>query len=164
MCRRTKPQMFETNAQLRPRIVTGVIAGLVGGALIDAYSFVAIFVLTGTLNVVREYQYTAASFLGPSALGSASAAWFGVAAHFAISIAWGLGYVYVAARRPQLGANALLSGFVYGTVVYLLALLFNLAAGTKNAPEMTTLGNALIGHTVFFGIPIALIARARRDP
>jgi hypothetical protein len=154
--------MLENAAAWRSNIVTGVIAGLIGGLLIDVYSFAAIFLLTGTLDVMHEFQFTASGLLGPSALAEPGAAWFGIVVHFALGIVWGIGYVYVASRTPQLHAHPALSGFVYGVVVYLLVLLFDLAAGVKHTPETTTLGNALIAHTLFFGIPIALVARARQ--
>jgi len=154
--------MLESAARLQSQIMTGVIAGLAGGVLIDAYAFAAIYVMTGTLDVAREYQITASGLLGPSALASLGAVWIGVAVHFGLSIVWGLGYVYVAAQRPQLVERPVISGLVYGVVVYLLVLVFNLAANVTNSPEMSTLGNALVAHTLFFGIPIALIARAQR--
>lgn len=156
--------MLGDATRLQPRIMTGVIAGLAGGILIDAYAFAAIDVMTGTLDVAREFQITASGLLGPSALTNPGAAWIGVAVHFALSIVWGLGYVYVAAQRPQLTAHPIISGLVYGIVVYLLVLLFNLAANVTNTPEMSTLGNALVAHTLFFGVPIALIARSQRSP
>jgi hypothetical protein len=151
------------NTAIRSRISTGVIAGLAGGVLIEAASFAAIFVMTGTLDVIREFQLTAAELIGKSALANPQAAWLGIAVHFAISVAWGIGYVYVAEQRPQLYARPIISGFAYGVAVYLLMLLLDLATGVTNAPELSSLGNALVAYTFFFGIPIALIARARRE-
>jgi len=144
-------------------IVTGVTAGLIAGAIIDAYAFAAIFVIAGGVDVVREYQYTAAILIGKIALTDPAYAWLGLAAHFAISAVWGAGYVYAAARAPQLDAYPLVSGIVYGGVVYLLTLLFGLASTAQHVPEISTLGNGVIGYTLFFGVPIALMSRAWRN-
>jgi hypothetical protein len=154
--------MTETSSRVRSSIVTGVTAGLVGGVLIEAYSFAAIWVMAGGVDVVREFQYTAAGLIGATALGDPLYAWLGVAVHFAISAVWGIGYVYVAARTPQLDGVPLISGFIYGFAVYLLMLILQFPSSVQHVPEFSTQGNAMIAYTFFFGIPIALIARARR--
>jgi len=154
--------MAETSSRVRSSIVTGVIAGLVGGVLIEAYSFAATWVILGGVDVVREFQYTASGLIGRTALGDPVYAWLGVAAHFTISAVWGIGYAYVAERAPQLDAQPLISGSVYGLVVYLLMLMFQVPIDVQHALEFSTLGNGLIAYTVFFGIPIALIARVSR--
>jgi len=154
--------MAETSSRIRSNIVTGVTAGLIGGVLIEAYSFAAIWFLLGSVDVVREFQYTASGLIGPAALSDPVYAWLGVAAHFTISIVWGIGYMYVAARAPQLDAQPLISGSVYGLVVYLLMLMFQIPIDVQHALKFSTLGNGLIAYTIFFGIPIALIARVRR--
>jgi hypothetical protein len=154
--------MPESAPRPKGEIVTGVTAGLISGAIIEIYAFAVILVMTGGLDVVREYQYTAAAFVGKIALSSTNYAWLGVAAHFAISAAWGAGYVYVAMRAPQLDAQPLIAGVIYGFIVFLLILLFQVAANVQHTPEVSTLGNGIIAHTLFFGVPIALISKAWR--
>jgi len=155
--------MPESAPLLRRRIVIGITAGFVAAAIIDAYSFAAMIFVAGGVDIVREYQYTAAALVGKIALTDPHYAWLGVAAHFAISAAWGAGYVYVATRTKQVDAFPLISGFVYGGVVWLLTLLFQVAAGMHNVPEISTLGYGVIGYTLFFGVPIAVLTKAWRD-
>ncbi len=135
----------------------GVVAGLVGGVLIDAYLIVTLVLATHTVGLAAFFQFTAAGTIGPAAYTQPSSVYLGIALHFLVSIAWGVGYAFVAARTPQVLARPLLSGIAFGVVVMLAMQLVEVAANLYRLPTTFSLFNAFVAHIAFFGIPVAYI-------
>ena len=137
----------------------GLMAGLAGAILIGLYLIVTIvFVLhAGTADGVLRYVATGA--LGKAADTAPGAAALGAVLHVAIGIAWGVGYAYIAARTPQVRARPLTSGTVFGIVVLLWMQFVEIAANIYMLPTSLELLNLFIAHTLFFGIPVALVLR-----
>ena len=107
--------------------VPGLAAGAIGAALIDAYLLITVVAIAHRTTVAGFYEFVAASAIGKNAIGDASAIWLGVALHIAVSLGWGVGYAYTAARMPQLRVRPVTSGIVFGIVVMLAMQLVEVA-------------------------------------
>lgn len=124
-------------AGLRAQLLAGIAAGVAGAILFDAF----------------EFATHSAAYANPAAPA------IGVLLHFLVSIGWACGYVYLARSSPQLLSQPWLSGAAFGLVVYVFMQVVLLAGGVYHRPATPgALGNALVAHALFFGIPVALIA------
>jgi len=141
----------------------GIAAGLIGAVLIDAYLLIVFVLLTHTLSAAAFYEYVASGAIGPAAYTTPGSVLFGIAIHLLVGIAWGVGYAFVATRMPQVRARPLLSGIAYGFVVMIAMQLVEVAANIYVQPTTFSLGNQLIAHTLFFGVPVAFIVGKRLD-
>jgi hypothetical protein len=157
--------MQQRTLSLPAVLAPGVVAGLAGAIAIDLYAIAVLVFGTHSATLTGLYQYIASGAIGQAAYAGTSGVILGVALHLAIGVLWGLGYVYAASRQPQVLARPLVSGIVFGLVVLLAMQLVEVAANIyTHLPDTFELVNALIAHTLFFGIPIAYIARWRLAP
>jgi hypothetical protein len=145
-------------------IVPGLVAGALGAILIDVYLLIAVVAIAHAATLTGFYQYVASSLIGNDAYASASYAWLGLALHLAASLAWGVGYAYIAARLPQLRSRPATSGIVFGVVVMIAMQLVEVAANIYTLPNTIALLNSFVAHTLFFGIPVAYIVSKRPVP
>jgi hypothetical protein len=150
-----------TRSHLQTPYAPGLIAGAVGGILIDAYLLVTVVAIAHRTTVAGFYQFVASSAIGRAAYGEPQAVLLGIALHALVSVAWGFGFAYVAVRTPQIVARPLTSGIVYGVVVMLAMQLVEVAANVYTLPDTFTLLNSFVAHTIFFGIPIAYVVVRR---
>ncbi len=158
-----------TSSSPRALVVPGVVAGLAGAILIDAYLIVTLVFATRAVGFAAFFQFTAAGAIGPAAYADNNSVYLGFILHVLVSIAWGVGYAFVAVRTPQVFARPLLSGIAFGIVVMLAMQLVEVAANIYRQPTTFSLFNAFVAHVVFFGIPVAYIAttmleRSRTSP
>jgi len=150
----------------RAEIAAGVLAGLAGGILIGLFLF-GVQILGGQPPadvVAQTYRGIASVLLGPAAVGYPAAPAIGLVLHFAVSISWALGYVYLARTKPQLLARPWISGAAFGVVVYIFMQLILLTAGMYHRPGLAELATSLIAHMLCYGIPVALIVSRRLSP
>jgi len=137
----------------------GIVAGIIGAILIDAFLYLAL--------LVPAHQPLTAMWQSISATATANSIanpLLGLIVHFCISIAWALGYAYVAHTREAVASRPYISGPVYGFIVMVVMQLVQMAAGV-HLPAMTAMGfiTGLVAHCIFFGLPIALyVSRAMR--
>jgi hypothetical protein len=150
-----------TQSQSQSIFAPGLIAGLLGGVLIDGYLLITVVAVAHRTTVAGFYQFVASSAIGRAAYGEPNAVLLGIALHASVSLAWGLGFAYVASRTPQIVARPLTSGIVYGIVVMLAMQLVEVAANVYTLPDTFALVNSLVAHTIFFGIPIAYVVTRR---
>ncbi len=143
-------------------VLSGAIAGIVGGILIDGYILVVAALGTHHPTPLELYQFDASAILGKIAYSDPKYAWLGLAVHFAVSLGWGIGYAYAAKQAPQIDAQPLVSGIAYGLVVYVVMQAVQLAANVLQPLTATTLVHGIIDHTLFFGLPVAYAVRAFR--
>ena len=153
--------MLSRTHPARAAALPGIVAGLVGGVVVDAYLLLTVVFIMHAAGVVPFYQFVASGALGKAAYGDPNAAYLGVAMHFVVSAAWGVGYAYVAERTPQVRDRPLISGVAFGIVVMLAMQLVEVAANVYTLPNSFTLLNDIVAHTLFFGVPVAYIVRAR---
>lgn len=139
----------------------GIVAGLIGGALIDTF-----LVIANHATYIQIWQFVASALVGGAAFASPNYAVLGFAMHFVISIVWASIYAWAAfGPAPALLRAPVLSGVLYGVIVMIgmtLVLMVN-HVGPAGAPDPETLVKSLIAHTMFFGLPVALyVSRAAR--
>ena len=84
----------------------------------------------------------------------------GLLAHLVVSILWGIGYAYAAATRPNIAGQPWISGIVFGVIVWVLMQFILMLGAVWPGLTLQTTAIGLIAHMLFFGIPVALTARA----
>ena len=103
------------------------------------------------------YQHVAAALIGPSANLNPAFVPLGILLHFAVSIFWALGYVYLARTQPQLLGRPIVSGIGFGIVVYLVMQIVLVGANLFTPPTPPEILRGLIAHCVFFGMVVAFV-------
>lgn len=144
-------------------ISAGSIAGAIGAVLIAEFLLGVPLFSGGAFTPVPVLQFDASVLIGAVAFTNPSYAFLGLVLHFLVSIGWAIGYAYMAERQPQLVTRPWISGAAFGLVIYFAMLIVLVAANAYHAPKPAEVGNGLIAHILFFGIPVALIvSRALR--
>ena len=138
---------------------TIAITGLIVGAM-DITSAIIITISRGS-TVTRLFQFIASGLLGPKAFqgGTATAA-LGLGLHFVIAFAL-VAVFYAASRQIAfLGRQAVISGLVYGLIVFGVMNLIVLPVSAAK-PRHTWSGDLIqIGiHMFVIGLPTALLVR-----
>lgn len=107
------------------------------------------------------WQWIASTALGRVAFTSRGFAAAGAAMHAIVSIGWAGGYAYVAAASPLANRRWIISGVVYGLIVYAIMQIILLADGNFTYPPTpNAFLNDLVAHALFFGLPVAYVVRA----
>ncbi|MEQ1512261.1 MAG: hypothetical protein ABL934_06220 [Lysobacteraceae bacterium] len=138
-----------------------LVGGSIAGAL-DLLFAVSFAAYNGTAPM-ELLQTVASGALGEAAFtGGAPAAALGLLLHFMLSYAWAGVFLLAAMRVPALVRRPLVSGLVFGIVVFLMMRLVVLPLSAfpfavKFRPLASILD--LLSHIFFFGVPIALAAR-----
>ena len=146
----------------RDIIVRGLIAGIIGGILIDAFLYVATLVPQGQ-PITVIWQSVASTALGKGAFADPNSAWVGLCMHLATSIAWGVAFSYVAHTRPYVPQHPYVSGIVYGIIVMIIMQIVLMVSKSWTAPTVSSFLIDVVAHTVFFGLPVSLyVSRALR--
>ncbi|HUA10143.1 MAG TPA: hypothetical protein VMA98_12825 [Candidatus Acidoferrales bacterium] len=140
-----------------------IAAGFAGAIVIDAYLWLATIVPAHG-SLLAMWQWVASAAIGPVAFSSGTFAWFGLLVHVIVSIGWAGGYAYFAQTQKFVSARWFVSGFVYGIIVYCFMLLLLLGAHAFVVPSgPLAILNAVLAHTLFFGVPVAyVVARMSR--
>lgn len=139
------------------RIITrGVAAGVCGGILIELFVYFTRLAPEHT-SILSFWQYIASSAFGKAAYTSTSYAWIGLGLHAATSIAWGIGYAYLSDVQPAVNARPILSGILFGLVVYVAMQIVLESVGLLVIKNGAQIGYGVLEHTVFFGVPVALV-------
>ena len=111
------------------------------------------------------FQYIASGLIGPSAAvqGGAATVALGVAIHYAIALTW-TAIFYAASRRlVVLSKRPVLSGLVYGGIVYVVMnyIVLPMTAAPHLRHRITPAAriNAILALLLFIGLPISLLVR-----
>jgi hypothetical protein len=143
---------------LRDHLTAALAAGILGAILIGLFMLAAALAGGGTTGqALQTFPWIASVLFGPSILANPAAPLIGVVMHFCVAIGWALGYVYLIHSQPQIVTKPLISGFAYGLVVYCFMAIVLITAGQYHRPSPPALATGLIAHTVFYGIPVALV-------
>jgi uncharacterized membrane protein YagU involved in acid resistance len=109
-------------------------------------------------------RFIAGCLLGVSALhGGAATALLGLAIHYTITLFWSALFLLAATRFTFLTRRAILSGLIYGGLIYVL--MNYLVLPLTRLPPRThhlapaVLINGVLALLLFMGLPIALIAQ-----
>ena len=146
----------------RAILVHGIVAGIIGGILIDAFLYVAT-IMPAHGSIFGLWQFVASTAIGPSAFSNPNSAWLGLLMHACTSLAWGVAFSYAAHTRPGIAEHPYISGLVYGVIVMIIMSIVLMVA--KSFPPPTLQGTIinLIAHCIFFGLPVSLyVSRAMR--
>ena len=80
----------------------------------------------------------------------------GIALHFCVAIGWALGFAYLTRSQPQLLTRPILSGLTFGLVVMIAMDMLLVLVGAYKLRDVPQFFTALVGHCVFYGVPVAL--------
>jgi len=137
-----------------------LLAGLAGAVVFDCYLWATTLLPHGE-SISGLWQWIASTVLGKSALVDPGSAAIGAALHVVVSIGWAAGYVYIAVAHPASTRRWLVAGIVYGLIVYTIMQVILLADGNFiYPPTPNAFINDLLAHTLFFGVPVAIVVRA----
>ncbi len=138
------------NSQSRSLIVQAMIAGIIGGIVVDTFLSISLHV-----SPVALEAHNAATLAGPGASPV-----LGVIVHFFIAIVWAAIYAFVFNAIHKL-QNWILGTLVLGLVVNaVMNLLITMKTGAQWGRGFVT---DLITNVVFYGLPVALyLARTVR--
>ncbi len=160
--------MVATEAQLpTPSRATSTIlrAGLLAGVLDIAAAFLA-YAHSGAQGI-RLLQGIASGLIGPAAFqGGIRTALLGLVCHFVIAMLWAAIYFAMSRRAAFLVEHAVVSGAIYGVIIYLV---MNLVVIPLSAigPRPFSLSAAIVAAGILVpcvGVPIALTVRQASGP
>jgi uncharacterized membrane protein YagU involved in acid resistance len=109
-------------------------------------------------------RFIAACLVGVSALhGGLAMATLGLAIHYTITLVWSALFLFAATRISFLTRHAVVSGLVYGGLIYVV-MNFVVLPLTRLPPRShhhpwPVLLNGVLALMLFMGLPIALISR-----
>lgn len=82
-----------------------------------------------------------------------------IALYAAVCLAWGIGYSYLAQTRAQLNTLPVVSGVVYGLVVYVVMQLVLYSVAAERTASVSEVVYGGFASCLFFGLPIAIVTR-----
>lgn len=137
-----------------------LFAGLTAGFLDGAAAVINYLITSNGKNPIRIFNFIASGVFGKKAFGGGwvMTAW-GLLFHFIIACLFAAFFYFLYTRIKFLSRNILISGILYGIIVWLI---MNLAVvPLSNTPPLPfVLSKAIIAILIlifFVGIPIALI-------
>ena len=141
-------------------VLSGALAGLAGGILFMLFIYAA-SLLPAHASILSMWQFAASTAFGKAALSAQSYAWAGLALMLLAAIGWGVGYAYLARSKPAVNKQPLISGFIFGLIVYVVMQFVLFSVQALKVPDAVSVYLDVVAVTVFFGIPVALIARVK---
>ncbi|MEO9170656.1 MAG: hypothetical protein ABI278_05710 [Candidatus Aquilonibacter sp.] len=134
-----------------------VAAGVAGAILLHLYLWLTVL-LPAHSSIFSYWQWIASVSLGKIALTSSGYAWIGLLVHLVVGIAWAGGYAFLATQRQFVNRRWVVSGLVYGVVVYIFMQLILFSANRFTFPATpNAFINDVIANAVFFGLPVAYV-------
>lgn len=145
-----------------PSYVKATIASaLIGWLAIDVYMS-GVYLVHGN-SPLKLFQWDASNLLGKDAYaGGIGSAGIGLFLDLLVSLAWGAACVFILSRSGAARSHPVWFGALFGAVVMLVMLwvLVPLGRAAHGGMTLSSFLTVLVGHTLFFGIPLALTARA----
>lgn len=142
-------------------VKAAIVSALVGWLAIDVYMS-GVYQVHG-ISPLRLFQWDASNLLGKDAYaGGFGSAGIGLFLDFLVSLAWGAACVFAFSRSAAARSHPVWFGTAFGAVVMtvMLWVLVPLGRATHGGMTLSSFFTVLVGHTLFFGIPLALTARA----
>jgi hypothetical protein len=144
---------------VRPALRAILLTGLIVGAMDITSAF--ILALSRGSTVTRLLQFIASGLLGPAAFqGGMATAALGLALHFLIAFTLVVVFYAASRRFDFLRRRAVLSGIIYGLVVYAVMTLVVLPLSAARPRHSVTGDLIQIGiHMFVIGLPTSLLLR-----
>jgi len=148
-----------------------VLMSTVTVAVLDGLFAIALYVMPGSVTIVRLFHGIASALIGPAAFrGGTTTFALGVALHFTVALAWSLIFLLLlrgtrfVPRMLESQFGALKVAAWYGPVVYATMSLALIPLFTRRMPPINEMwALLLVGHIPFVGLPIAaIVGRAAR--
>jgi hypothetical protein len=144
-------------------VIAAIAAGVTGAVTIGIYLMISVPLVLGA-SVGALFAWDASNLLGYERalqVGLPTDILVGQTAHLIVSVVWGFIYVLLARRAlPQMLARPIVSGIAFGFLVMLFMHFIVVPLG--HAPQLgytlRSFTNNLIAHTLFFGLPVGLVA------
>lgn len=141
-------------------VLSGVIAGIVGGIFFNLFVYLA-SLLPVHASILSLWRFVASAAFGTAQAASPAYVWAGMALLFLACIGWGVGYAYIAHTKPAINKQPIVSGFIFGVVVYVLMQFVLFSAQALKPPSILSVYVGVLAATVFFGVPVAFVARVK---
>ena len=132
---------MDRRVALRDQLTAGIAAGIAGAAVMAAFLYANTLHGVPTQAVLGVPAWTAG----------------GIALQFFVGIAWGCGYASLARSQPQLLRRPLISGLVFGIIVYAAMQVLAIMDGGYHRPSAATTIGGLAGYVVCYGLPVGAI-------
>jgi uncharacterized membrane protein YagU involved in acid resistance len=148
-------------ANVQPRILNAI---LLGGAIAGVLDISDAIIVSGFYGVTptRVLQSVASGLLGRASYsGGMTTAALGLGLHFFIAFTAAAVYALASRKLPLLLRRPLLSGAIYGVIVWLVMREIVLPLSLFNQGRLTLVGllNGLFAHIFCVGLPIALATK-----
>jgi len=143
-------------------VIAGLAAGLTGAVTIFLYLTISLplFLHIAPVNL---YEWDASNIVGLYTATHepvAATVLIGQSAHIVVSIIWGVVFVALLRVVASVARLPVAWGIMYG--VFVMLFMHYLVVPLGHAPQIpyTVAGftNTLVAHTLFFGVPVALVA------
>lgn len=141
-------------------VVSGALAGIAGGVCVNLFIYLT-SLLPAHASILSLWQFVASTAFGKAAFSSSGYAWAGLGMLFVASVGWGIGYAYLAHTKTAINKQPLISGFIYGVIVYVVMQFVLFSVQALSAPSILSVYLGILASTVFFGIPVAFVARVK---
>lgn len=136
-----------------------LLAGIAGNVAIGLYLSFALPVFFGRSPLLL-FQWDASNIVGAWAYAHGfGAAALGLLFDFIVSWCWAAGFVVLFLKLPPVREAPAISGLVFGVCVMAVMIFLVVPLGHAARPSTSpaSLLDTLVAHTVFFGLPVALV-------
>jgi hypothetical protein len=141
-------------------VIPGILLGGISCAILDGAASTIQFALRG-VNPARVWQGVASGLLGPDSFrhGTGSAV-LGLLCHFLIAMVAAIVFALAIRYLPSLVRHYLLSGALYGVIVFLFMnlVVIPLSAMPKRPLTLSGVMTQVLIHIFCVGLPISLAA------
>ena len=151
----------DTGGGVHPRILEAILWGGTIAGILDISDAIIVSSFYGVAPS-RVLQSVASGLLGRASFsGGMSTAALGLGLHFFIAFSAAAVFVLASLKLPLLRRRPLLSGAIYGVIVWLVMrqIVIPLSLATQGRLTLIGVSNALFAHIFCVGIPIALAAK-----
>jgi len=141
------------------------LATIVGAFAIDYYLAFTEVGIFRAATLAQLFQWDWSNVAGAAAFregGKAVA--LGILLHMLVSAAWAAVCIACVRQVKWLAKHPVVWGFIFGLVVMCVMRYGIVPLGHATKPHANSLwmANLICAHTIFFGIPVSLVARAAR--
>jgi hypothetical protein len=151
---------------VHPRMLEAILWGGTVAGILDISDAIIVSGFFG-VSPARVLQSVASGLLGRASFGGGiSTAALGLGLHFFIAFTAAAVYVLASRKLPMLLRRPLVSGAIYGVIVWLVMRQIVIPLSLANQGRLTLIGvsNALFAHIFCVGIPIALATKRTASP